>query len=219
MDTSDPPELAFEHDPSSLEGPAPAVCLLHGRGTDETDLLPLADRLPDELAVFSLRAPFPGGGGMGAGNVWYELDLSGGGLHQSQPGEGFPDSLAAVHAFAEGLLEDYPVTDVGLLGFSQGGIMGMSLLLERPDLYDWTVALHSYLPASHDPAGFEGVADKPVFVGAGEADQVIPVGRAREAAERLEAGGLSVTFRTYPSGHGIHPEELADAGEWVGDRL
>lgn len=215
--SEDPPELSFEHRPSSLEGAAPALCLLHGRGTDETDLLPLADRLPDELAVFSLRAPFPADAG--TGNVWYDLDLSGGGLHQSQPGEGFREGLDAVHAFVEGLPEQYPVTDVGLLGFSQGGIVSLSVLLERPDLYAWAVALHSYLPASHDPAAFEGVAGKPVFLGAGAADQVIPAARVEDAAERLDAGGLDVTFDTYTVAHGIHPEELADVSEWVTARL
>jgi len=213
--SEDPPELSFEHRPSSLEGPAPALCLLHGRGTDETDLLPLADQLPDQFAVFSLRAPFPADAG--TGKVWYDLDLSGGGLHQSQPGAGFRESLDAVHAFVENLPEQFPVTDVGLLGFSQGGIVSVCLLLERPDLYAWAVALHSYLPASHDPAAFEGVAGKPVFLGAGAADQVIPASRVEDAAERLEAGGLDVAFDSYPAGHGIHPDELADVRAWVTD--
>ncbi len=215
--SEDPPELSFEHRPSSLEGPAPALCLLHGRGTDETDLLPLADRLPDELAVFSLRAPFPADGG--SGKVWYDLDLSAGGLHQSEPGEGFRESLDAVHAFVESLPERYSVTEVGLLGFSQGGIVSMCLLLERPALYAWAVALHSYLPASHDPASFEGVAGKPVFLGAGTADQVIPASRVEDAANRLDSGGLNVTFESYGVGHGIHPEELATVEAWVAARL
>jgi len=217
--TDGAPELSFEHRPSSLEGPAPALCLLHGRGTDETDLLPLADRLPDELAVFSLRAPFPADADAGTGRVWYDLDLSAGGLHESQPGEGFRESLDAVHAFVDSVPGRFPVTDVGLLGFSQGGVVSMAALLERPDLYAWTVALHSYLPASHDPEAFEGVAGKPVFLGAGAADQVIPAARVADAAERLERGGLDVTAETYGAGHGIHPEELAAVGEWVTARL
>lgn len=36
---------------------ASAVLLLHGLGADETDLLPYADRLPEDLHVFGVRAP------------------------------------------------------------------------------------------------------------------------------------------------------------------
>ncbi|CDK39881.1 phospholipase/carboxylesterase [Halorubrum sp. AJ67] len=52
--------------------PAPAVFVLHGRGADEEDLLPVAAELPDELHVISLRAPDP----LQGGYTWYELDLS-----------------------------------------------------------------------------------------------------------------------------------------------
>lgn len=201
------------------DGGAPAVLVLHGRGADERDLLPLAEELPDALHVLSVRAPDR----LAGGYTWYELDLSAGGLHRSQPhAEQFRRSLDLVHEFAAAAVDAYGLDPerVGLVGFSQGAITGLAALLERPDRYAWVVALNGYLAASHDdPDLVAGAAGAPVFVGAGEADRIIPVGRARRAAERLREGGVDVTFRTYPVGHGTTREEVRDVADWVGERL
>ena len=99
-------DLPLEHvtiDPrTDIDGPAPAVFVLHGRGANEEDLLPIAQRFPEELLVVSLRAPDR----LMSGYTWYELDLSGGGLHESQPdSEGFRRSLDLVTESVEGAIE------------------------------------------------------------------------------------------------------------------
>jgi len=200
--------------PGTDAADGPAVVLLHGRGADEEDLLGLADRLPDELHVLSLRAPDR----LQGGYTWYELDLSAGGLHRSQPdAEGYRRSLDLVAesidraAEADGFDRDR----VGLLGFSQGAITSLGLLLEAPDDYAWVVALHGYLADSHADLAPEGIAGKPVFVGGGTADRVIPGERVRRAADRLEELDAEVTRNLYDVGHGIGREELADVVEFV----
>jgi len=93
-----------------------AVFILHGRGADEEDLLGLADRLPDELHVLSLRAPDR----LQGGYTWYELDLSAGGLHRSQPdAEGYRRSLDLVAESIDRAAEadGFDPDRVGLLGF------------------------------------------------------------------------------------------------------
>ena len=109
--------LVHEHRPGTAASDAPSVVLIHGRGTDERDLLPLGAQLPDELDVLGVRAPRS----MGPDSyTWYDLDLSAGGLHASQPGpEGFRRSLDAVHAFVDGAVDAYDLDSdrVGLLGF------------------------------------------------------------------------------------------------------
>ncbi|ADJ16079.1 alpha/beta hydrolase [Halalkalicoccus jeotgali] len=199
------------------DGPAPAVVLIHGRGTNERDLLPIAERLPDQLHVLSVRAPDP----LQGGYTWYELDLSAGGLHASQPHpEEFRRSLDLLHGFVEWAVGEYDLDPerVGLLGFSQGAIASLAALTERPENYDWIVALNGYLAASHeDSAG--NARDKPVFLGAGEADQIIPAERAERAAELLEEAGAAVRLEVYPVGHGTHPEEIRAVSAWVAERL
>lgn len=190
------------------------VFVLHGRGADERDLLPVAAQLPSSLHVVSLRAPDE----LMGGYTWYELDLSGGGLESSQPHpEEFRRSLDLVSESVDAAVEAYDLDAdrMGLLGFSQGAITSLSLLLEAPERYRWVVALHGYLADSHadrDPDGIEG---KPVFVGAGSSDQIIPASRARAAADRLEELGAAVEFGRYDAGHGIGQEELADVVDFV----
>ena len=50
-----------EHHPGTVASDVPAVVLLHGRGANERDLLPLGAQLPDELYVLGVRAPQPMG--------------------------------------------------------------------------------------------------------------------------------------------------------------
>lgn len=196
------------------EGPAPAVFVLHGRGANEQDLLPIANELPDEFHIVSLRAPDR----LQGGYTWYELDLSAGGLHQSQPDGGdFDRSLELISESVDAAVDAYDldVDQLGLLGFSQGAITSLSLVLESPDDYQWVVALHGYLPESHRDIDPEGIVDKPVFIAAGTADQIIPAARSQAAAERFEELGAAVTYNMYETQHGVSQEELRDLVEFV----
>ena len=194
--------------------PAPAVCVLHGRGADEEDRLPVAAELPDDHHVISLQAPDP----LQGGYTWYELDLSAGGLESSQPdAEDFRRSLDLIVESVESGVDAHGLDAdrIGLLGFSQGAITSLSLLLEDPDRYAWVVALHGYLAESHADVDPEGIDGKPVFVGAGAGDRVFPESRTRAAVDRLEAVGADVAHGSFPGGHGIGPQELEAVVEFV----
>ena len=213
-------QLPLEHAhvaPDDTTGDAPAVVVLHGRGADEEDLLPVAQALPDDHHVISLRAPDP----LQGGYTWYELDLSAGGLHESQPHpEEFRRSLDLVAESVTAAVDAYDIDParIGLLGFSQGAITSLASLLEAPDRYAWVVALHGYLPASHADRSPDGLDGTLVFVGAGSGDRVIPESRSASAAERLAAAGADVTYETYPTGHGIGQAELSDVTAFVETR-
>ncbi|QKY15459.1 dienelactone hydrolase family protein [Halorubrum sp. CBA1229] len=202
--------VAPDDDPEN----APAVFVLHGRGADEEDLLPVARHLPDDLHVISLRAPDP----LQGGYTWYELDLSAGGLEESQPDAAdFRRSLDLVAESVDAAVESYALDPdrIGLLGFSQGAITGLSLVLEEPDRYAWVVALHGYLADAHADVDPDGIEGKPVLVGAGAGDRVIPESRSAAAADRFEEIGADVTRGSYPGGHGIGQDELADVVAFV----
>lgn len=199
------------------DGPSPAVIVMHGRGADEQDLLPVARQLPDELAVISLRAPDPVNGGY----QWYEIDASEG-LHTSQPHpEEYRQSLDLADESIETAIERYDLDPgrIGLLGFSMGSMVSMGLLLEAPDQYAWLVGLHGYLPESHADLEPDGIEGKPVFLGGGEADRIIPVSRVATAAERFRELGADVTYNSYGTGHGIGQKELDDVVSFVEDAL
>lgn len=195
------------------EGPAPAVFVLHGRGADEEDLLPVARQLPDELAAVSLRAPDP----VGAGYRWYEIDASEG-LHSSEPHpEQYRRSLDLAGESVEVAIDEYGLDPdrVGLLGFSMGTMVSTGLVLENPVQYAWLVGLHGYLPESHGDLEPDGIEGKPVFFAGGEADRIIPVARVAAAAERFRELGAEVTYESYDTGHGIGQAELEDVVDFV----
>ena len=215
-------ELPLEHShigpDSAGEDNAPGVVVLHGRGANEDDLLPIARSLPDHLHVLSLRAPDR----LQGGYTWYELDLSGGGLHQSQPDTAdFDRSRQLVTESIDAAVDEYGIDPdhIGLLGFSQGAITSLSLLLDSPDRYRWVVALHGYLPDSHSDVDPAGIADKPVFIAAGEADEIIPAARTEAAADRFETIGAAVEYTAYPGGHGIGPAEHEALVEFVAEQV
>ena len=218
MDSTADLSLVHRSRPGSVESDAPAVVLIHGRGANERDLLPIAAQLPEELHVLSVRAPDQMRGP--DSYTWYDLDLSAGGLHASQPDpEGFRRSLDLLHEFIDGAIEAYDLDPdrIGLLGFSQGAITSLAALLEQPDAYRWVVALNGYLAESH-AAKAENAAEKPIFIGCGSTDQVIPPERVQNAAEKLQAAGSEVRFETYNVGHGTTPTEISDVVAWLEDR-
>lgn len=210
--------LEYRRQPTESESsPAPAAIVLHGRGSNEADLLNFASQFPAALEVISLRAPTP----LGPGYTWYELDLSAGGLEKSQPdGEDFRQSRELIDASVESAIDAFDLDPdrIGIAGFSQGSVVGMGSILERPDLYHWVAAHHGYLPATHHDVDRFDADSRAAFLAVGEADDVIPASRGEEAAERLSAAGLDVTLQSYPVGHGIGQAELQDAVQWIGQR-
>lgn len=218
MDTTADLSLVHRSRPGSVESDAPAVVLVHGRGANERDLLPIGAQLPEELHVLSVQAPDQMHGPDSF--TWYDLDLSAGGLHASQPDpDGFRRSLDLLYEFVEEAVEAYDLDPdrIGLLGFSQGAITSLSALLEQPEAYRWVAALNGYLAESH-AAEAESAAGKPVFIGCGSADQVIPPERAENAAKTLEEAGSEVRFETYNVGHGTTPTEVSDVVAWLEDQ-
>lgn len=203
---------------TTVAEPAPAVVVLHGRGANEKDLLPVARSLPDSLHIISLRAPDR----LQGGYTWYDLDLSAGGLHQSQPAPAdFERSRELITESVDAAVDAYEIdTDrIGLLGFSQGAITSLSLLLDNPDRYRWIVALHGYLADSDGDVAPDGIAEKPVFLAGGEADEIIPAARTEAAADRLNSLGAAVNYTAYDGGHGIGPAEHEAVIEFVTERM
>lgn len=205
-------ERAASGDPEGL------LVLHHGRGTDERDLLGLADLLDPErrLRVVTPRAPLqlPGS----PGYHWYLV-----------PRVGYPDPetfAAARAALAELHDELWEETGIGpgrtvLGGFSMGAVMSyaMGLGADRPSVAG-ILAFSGFVPTVEgwEPAMADRT-DTQAFIGHGRRDPVIGVEFAQRARERLEDGGLEVTYRESDLGHQIDPAHLREANAWLGEVL
>jgi phospholipase/carboxylesterase len=209
-------ELAFaERRPAGAA--AGALVLLHGRGADEHDLLPVADALDPEgrLHVLTPRGPLslpPGGA------HWYRLA----GIPTPDP-ETFTATREQLAAWLDGVpgRTGVPWERTVLGGFSQGTVMSYALGLGagRPSPAG-ILAMSGFLPEvpgfALDLAGRRGL---PVAISHGTLDQVIPARFGREAAQRLQAAGLDVEHRETPVGHGVDPRLIGELRAWVAARL
>jgi phospholipase/carboxylesterase len=194
----------------------PTLLALHGRGSDEADLLGLQPYLDERLLWVSARAPLPLEGGF----EWYRAPNSAGGR-----AEYFEEALAALERFVDEIADAYPVDPrrLYLFGFSQGSFMAYALALTRPQAVAGLIAHSGALPMQTitaaravDPGGLRG---KPVLVVHGTQDRTLPVARAREARDYLSAAGAALDYHEYPIAHHVSEATLSAMDDWLARQL
>jgi phospholipase/carboxylesterase len=208
---------------TSLERPAEGeaaglLVLHHGRGSNEHDLLGLADLYDParRLHVVTPRGPLTLPGWPGA--HWYVV-----------PRVGYPDP-ATFHAAFDQLAafhdELWARTGIGpertiLGGFSMGAVMSYSLGLAASRPAPAGILAHSgFLPTVDGWAPeLASRADLPVLLTHGTADPIMDVGFARQASALLEAGGLPVEYVETDGAHAIDPPHAQAAVRWIGERI
>jgi phospholipase/carboxylesterase len=205
---------SLEHVVYFPEKPAqsyPTIIALHGRGTDEYDLIPLVLSLGrTDMLIVSPCAPFPFE--FGSGFAWYRL-----GEEWTPDPETFRTSLERLRNFVSEVRAGYPVNSsrIILLGFSQGTVMSYSLALTDPHSFRGIAALSGYIPQrSGLTLKLNEIQSLSVFISHGTYDQVIPVRLGREAEQLLTRAGVDVTYREYPMGHEVKEATIRDLSMW-----
>ena len=185
------------------------LLLLHGRGADEHDLLPLADALHLPDRVVALRGPVPWEGGRAWALPTAEAD---GGAGLDEAAAAVLDWLDRESAAGRG------AERVRLLGFSQGGAVALQLLRTAPERFAAVVLLSGFLAKADAPA--DAVLERrrpPVLWGHGAIDPVIPASAVESTREWLERH-TTLDERVYPMlGHGVAEAELADVEAFLRD--
>lgn len=198
--------------------PEGLLVLHHGRGTDERDLLGLADLLDPEqrLHVVTPRAPLVLAGS--PGYHWYLV-----------PRVGYPDHdtfEAARGALAE--LHDRLWEETGiepgrtvLGGFSMGTVMSYAMALgpERPPVAG-VLAFSGFVPTVEgwEPR-FDDRLRTRAFIAHGRRDPIIEIGFGQRARDLLEEGGIEVEYHESDLGHQIDPAHLAAASRWLTEAI
>ena len=207
--------LTYRERPAAGD-PAGLLVLHHGRGTDERDLLGLADALDPErrLRVVTPRAPLqlPGS----RGYHWYVV-----------PRVGYPDHDTFHAAYAKlAALHDELWERTGIApertvfgGFSMGSVMSYSLGLagDRPAPAR-ILAFSGFVPIV-DGWAPDLDRDTRAFIAHGRNDPVMEVGFARRAKELLESGGLEVSYQESDAAHHIDPAHVPAAVAWLRERV
>ena len=195
-------------------GKAPLLLLLHGVGSNETDLLSFANQLPDQFLVVSARGPYT----LEAGRyAWYQVDFSTGKpVIQIEQEE---RSRRMILQFIEELKERHHIDEsaVYLCGFSQGAIMSYSAGLTAPELFKGIAAMSGRLPeeVKHKIASPVELQHLRVFISHGIEDRMLNIDYARSCAIYLKSLGIQPAYKEYHEGHGINREMLADLLAWL----
>lgn len=215
----------LEHIEIEPDAPAGAAIIwLHGLGADGHDFEPIVPELhlPASLPVRFIFPHAPirpvtinGGAEMRA---WYDF------VPHSET-EGRDDievSAAQIRAFIDReMARGIPAHKILLAGFSQGGVIALHTGLRFDHRLAGILALSTYL---YDVRGTERERTDanlaiPIMIAHGTHDPMIPVMRAATSRENLIRLGYDVRWYTYPMGHQVCLEEVAEISHFFQEVL
>ena len=193
------------------------LVLMHGVGSNERDLMGLAPYVPPQFHVLSLRAPYAMGQDA---HAWFQFTVDADGTrHINVPQEQKSREIVQHTVQLAASQLGVPAERVVVGGFSQGGIMALSLLLTQPQLLRAAMIWHSRLLPEALPvqAPAEAMEGKALWVSHGTYDNVIPLTSAHAIRDHANALPLTLSYHEYPGAHEIRPEELSASMQWLRD--
>ena len=191
------------------------LVLMHGVGSNEQDLFGLARLMPPQFHVLSLRAPYVLSPDSYA---WFEFQvLANGERHIDEAQERESRFLVGEMIASASQQLGVPAERVVVGGFSQGGIMALSLLLTQPATVRAAMVWHSRLLQQVVPhiAPREAFEGKALWVSHGSADAVIPPSAAQLTRETARGLPLALSGADFPGGHELRPAELQGSAAWL----
>ncbi len=188
----------------------PLLVLLHGRGADEHDLIPVTHYLDGRFYIISVRAPFRFSYG---GYAWFDI------------GEGdrlgdahFTESFEKLETFIEDAIAHYDIArgPIYLFGFSMGAMMALAYTMMHPEMVRGVVAHSGYLPPEGTLTYRWGhLSSVSMYIAHGTQDPIVPVDRARATQNLLAPTSADLTYKEYPIQHTISEDSIADIDTWL----
>ncbi len=193
---------------------SPAIILLHGRGSDEQDLFSLSPYLDERLHIYSIQAPYKF---EFSGYTWFDLNMDG-----SIEIKRFEKSYLLLKECIDEI-RNLPAIDsnkIFLLGFSMGAMMSYMLALTQPEKFSGVIAHSGFVPEQL-PLHYQWNASKSpsFFITHGIDDPVIPISFARNTKKLFEKSSIDFLYKEYSMGHQINEECLADAMQWLKNKI
>lgn len=195
------------------------VILLHGYGSNEEDLFSFATELPENLLIVSVRAPQSLGFGSYA---WYTINFT---ANEGKFSD-IPEAKSArelIATFIDEVQERYHISPnkTFLVGFSQGTILSYAVALNYPEKVQKIIALSGYVNSELLPSNIEtkDYSKLDFFISHGSVDQVIPAEWAKKAPLFLNELNIKNSYKEYPVGHGVAPQNFFDFKKWLEERI
>lgn len=193
----------------------PLLLLIHGYGSNEEDLFSFAAELPPEYYIVSARAPY----NMQYGSyAWYAINFDAD-QNKFSDNDQARTSRDLIAKFIDELVANYTIdaSNVTLIGFSQGTILSYAVALSHPEKVQRVVAMSGYINQEIIEENYlkNLFSNLKIFTSHGTVDQVIPVEWGRKAKPFLENLGIETTYKEYPIGHGVSPQNFHDFKNWI----
>ena len=209
----------ISREPNQITENTPLLILLHGYGSNEKDLFSFATELPEELIIISARAPQ----NLGFGSYsWYTINFTADAGKFSD----IPEAISArdlISSFIDEIQNEYKITPekTFLLGFSQGTILSYAVALNYPEKVQKIIALSGYVNPELLPSNLtlKDYSKLDFFISHGNVDQVIPVEWANKAPQFLNQLKIKNSYKEYPVGHGVAPQNFFDFKKWIEERI
>lgn len=202
-------------EPAVKSAGTPVLILMHGYGSNEADLFDLSKVLDPSFIVFSLRAPHSAN----SGYAWYNLEF----LPDRQLKYDYKEAKASrekVLSFISRACKEYGVdsTQVFLMGFSQGAIMGYDLAIAAPKKIKGVLALSGRLMEESKALKTDAarLAEVRFFIAHGYSDNVIAIAESEKATAFLKSKKVSnISYHAYEMPHTLNGKELNDIKSWL----
>jgi predicted esterase/catechol 2,3-dioxygenase-like lactoylglutathione lyase family enzyme len=197
----------------------PLLVLLHGIGATEADFLKMVNGYDDRFLILSFTSPFHQSAG---GSAWFNMERVG--------GTAFVNAVQAEFSRKELLktvaeaVQAFKVDpgQVYWMGFSEGAVIALSVLLTAPEQVAGVVAITGQiLPETRSMmAPVEKLKGKPVLLLHGLQDPVYPISVGRAASVLLASLPIALEYHIIAGMEHILTQECLDrARQWLSKRL
>jgi predicted esterase/catechol 2,3-dioxygenase-like lactoylglutathione lyase family enzyme len=197
----------------------PMLVLLHGLGANEVDFLNMVENFDDRFLIVSLHSPFSYPAGKSA---WFNMERIG--------GTAFINSIQAEFSRKE-ILNFIPEAlrtfkadpgQVYVMGFSQGAVIALGLLLTEPEMFSGILAITGQiLPETRSMmASTDRLKGKPLLLMHGLQDPIYPISLGRAASVFLSSLPVALEYHIISDmAHILTVGCLEKARLWLSKRL
>jgi phospholipase/carboxylesterase len=182
------------------------LLLLHGTGGNERDLIPLGRELDPNASLVS-----PRGKVLENGMPRFFRRLAEGVFDL----EDLKNRTHELADFVGAAARHYKVDIKNMIavGYSNGANIAASILLLRPETFAAAILFRAMVPFV--PETQPDLSAVRVWIGAGSLDPIVSASETKQLAELLRSAGADVTIRFFNGGHGLTPDDVDGAREWL----
>lgn len=201
-------------EPKSSTKNSPVLVLLHGHGSNENDLFGLAEKVPENWAVVSVRGPYQ----IGPNSFrWYDVGMSNGKIEINIEQEEL--SRKKLIDFINEITDKYHFekSKIVVAGFSQGANMAQSLGLGSPKIAVGFGVFSGRYVAEFTPYINKSKQLQKVraFLSHGTGDNMLPKTYVDENISKLKDLGIQITYCEDTNGHSISTKQWSEFSKWL----